>query len=85
MGPATSMPNMRLFFPGYTWIDIVHDSEGSLIMYHGFVYEALLSDFTNIESLWLQYLFLWNLYILFLRYYSYIDKILFTLFILLYI
>ena len=54
-------------------------------MYHGFVYEALLPDFTNIESLWLQYLFLWNLYILFLRYYLYIDKILFTLFILLYI
>ena len=85
LGLATSMPSMWLFFPGYTWIHIVHDSEGSLIMYHGFVYEALLPDFTNIESLWLQYLFLWNLYILFLRYYSYIDKILFTLFILLYI
>ena len=67
LGPATSMPNMRLFFPGYTWIDIVHDSEGSLIMYYGFVYEALLHDFTNIRSLWLQYLFLWNVYILFLE------------------
>ena len=51
LGPATSMPNIWLFFPGYTWIDIVHDSEGSLIMYHGFVYEALLHDFTNIGSL----------------------------------
>ena len=50
-GAATSMSIMWLFFPGYTWIDIVHDSEGSLIMYHGFVYEALLHDFTNIESL----------------------------------
>ena len=57
LGPATSMPKIWLFFLDYTWIDIVHDSEGSLIMYHGFVYEALLPDFTNIESLWLQYLF----------------------------
>ena len=60
MGPTTSMPNMWLFFPDYTWIDIVHDSEGSLVMYHGFVYEALLPDFTSIESLWLEYLFLWK-------------------------
>ena len=35
MGSATSMPNIWLFFSGYLWIDIVHDSEGSLIMYHG--------------------------------------------------
>ena len=67
MGPATSMPNIWLFFPGYTWIDIVHDSEGSLIMYHGFVYEDLLHDFTSIGSLRLQYIFLWNLYIVFLE------------------
>ena len=37
LGPATSIPSMWLFFPGYTWIEIVHDSEGSLIMDHGFV------------------------------------------------
>ena len=35
LGPATSMPIIWLFFPGYTWIKIVHDSEGSLIMDHG--------------------------------------------------
>ena len=40
-----------VIFPGDTWIDIVHDSEVSLIMYHGFVYEALLHDFTNIGFL----------------------------------
>ena len=40
-----------VIFPGDTWIDIVHDSEGSLIMYHGFVYEALLHNFINIGSL----------------------------------
>ena len=38
MGPATSMPIMWLFFPGYTWIDIVHDSEGSLSMVHDFLF-----------------------------------------------
>ena len=36
LGSVTSMPIMWLFFPGYTWIKIVHDSEGSLIMDHGF-------------------------------------------------
>ena len=36
LGPATSMPIMWLFFPSYTWIDIVHNSEGSLSMVHGF-------------------------------------------------
>ena len=36
LGPATTMPIMWLFFPGYTWIDIVHDSEGSLNMVHDF-------------------------------------------------
>ena len=35
-GPATSMPIMWLYFPSYTWIEIVHDSEGNLIMGHGF-------------------------------------------------
>ena len=36
LGSATSMPNIWLFFPGYIWIKIIHDSEGSLIMDHGF-------------------------------------------------
>ena len=27
-----------VIFPGDTWIDIVHDSEGSLIMDHGFFF-----------------------------------------------
>ena len=36
LGSATSMPNIWLFFPSYTWIDIVHDSEGSLSIDHGF-------------------------------------------------
>ena len=53
-GPTTSMPNIWLFFRGYTWIDIVHGSEGSLIMYHDFVYEDLLHNFTSIGSLRLQ-------------------------------
>ena len=34
LGPATSMPIIWLFFPDYTWIEIVHYSEGSLIMDH---------------------------------------------------
>ena len=33
-GPATSMPIIWLFFSSYTWIEIVHDSEGSLFMDH---------------------------------------------------
>ena len=40
-----------VIFPGDTWIDIVHDSEGSLIMDHGFCYGTLLLDFTDIDSL----------------------------------
>ena len=51
LGPATSMPIIWLFFHGYTWIEIIHDSEGSLIMDHGFDHEALLYDFTDIGSL----------------------------------
>ena len=47
LGPATSMPNIWLFFPSYTWIDIVHDSEGSLIMDHGFFYKTSLHDFID--------------------------------------
>ena len=35
LGSTTSMPIIWLFFPGYIWIKIVHDSEGSLIMDHG--------------------------------------------------
>ena len=51
LGLATSMPKTWLFFSGYIWIEIVHDSEGSLIMDHGYAYEALLHDFTDIGSL----------------------------------
>ena len=45
LGLATCMPNIWLFFPGYTWIDIVHDSEGSLSMDHDFCLWNLIIRF----------------------------------------
>ena len=45
LGPATSMPILLLFFPGYTWIEIVHDSEGSLIMDHDFYLWSFITWF----------------------------------------
>ena len=68
LGLATSMPIIWLFFPGYTWIEIVHDSEGSLIMDHDF---CLWSFITRFHRHWtfivIVLFFLWNLNILFLE------------------
>ena len=45
LGPATSMPIIWLFFPCYTWIEIIHDSEGSLIMDHDFCLWSFITQF----------------------------------------
>ena len=50
LGPATSMPIIWLFFLGYTWIEIVHYSEGSLIMDHDF---CLWSFITRFHKRWI--------------------------------
>ena len=45
LGPATSTPITWLYFPGYTWIEIVHDSEGSQIMDHGYCILSFITWF----------------------------------------
>ena len=81
LGPTTSMPIIWLFFPGYTWIDIVHDSEGSLSMDHGF---CLWNHIIRFHKYWffiiIVFTFMAFKYIDF-KISLILDKLLFTLFI----
>ena len=70
-----------VIFPGDTWINIVHDSEGSLIMDHGFVMELYYSISQTLILYSHGTYFLEIKHIVFLKYYSYwINRCLLYLF-----